>query len=140
MGLNLQRYTPPQTDADAIRQVQTYADQYFLEYQAMCLLDREFARTQVEAWEAVADTIVDMPIEEQAKYADYVTAKISKLPLEILLPFIRAQLNNDPDGTFHVTELGSCAVGNIAKMILMLPDPSEREAAQIRFRAQLKLP
>lgn len=127
MGQEFSQFVQPRIDpeieTDPIKKVQAYANVYFSEYQKKSMNDISFAQGEVDRWQSVMPAILDYPIEQQAEYADYVTNKICMLPLDILLPFIRDSVAEKP--TVSYKQLGSCAVGNMAKMILMLPEPEQ---------------
>ena len=62
---------------------QNLQNQYFAEYQTM---DFQQFKTDMELWESVKNTILDMTIEKSSMYADYVTKKIcNNADNEILL-------------------------------------------------------
>ena len=125
----------PEIETDPIKKVQAYADIYFSEYKQKCANDVSFAQDGNRRWQLVMPAILDYPIEQQAEYADYVTNKICTLPLDILLPFIHDSVADKP--TISYKKLGSCAVGNMAKMILMLPEPEQTEERRL-FTEALK--
>jgi hypothetical protein len=71
-----------------------------------------------------------MPIEEQAKYCDYVTNKIAELPSDKILPYVRYSLTRNLSRSYK--ECNTCSIANVARMILLLPD-GERQTAEAKF-------
>lgn len=133
MGLTVSVHA--ETEKDPIRKCQAYADEYYREYQQMCFENVSFAKQQSQWWQSASKTIFDMPIAQQAEYADYVTKKLVKLPHHILLPYIRAALAEPPNS---YRELGTCAIGNHAAFILALPDEAERQLHIVKFKILLQ--
>ncbi len=117
--------------------VQQKADEYFNEYKQKCMNDISFVLSQYNLWNSVDATIATMPIEEQAKYADYVTCKlVDEVPKESLLPYIRENLDSILlAGNFKENE--SCAIANTAKFILCLPE-NEKAITITKFEKCLK--
>ncbi len=125
---------------EAIAKVQAYADQYFLVFQKKCLnadgSPSDFLQNNVLRWRAAMPDIIGWKIEKQAEYADYVTNNICELPLETLLPFVRSRIAEMSDGG-PLRVNGACAIGNIAKMILVLPKGPEQDEAKRKFAEEL---
>ena len=115
--------SPTATDP-IISQVNEQANIYFQEYQLKCINDRNFLLKENARWENAMPSILSQPIENQAEYADYVTNRICELPNNILLPFVRHSLGEIPP---NLKDCGACAIGNTAKLILMLPEDEQIE-------------
>lgn len=65
-----------------------HASRLLMEYHKMCEGDRIIQLDNSVRWNEVEDSIRYMPLEEQMKYADYVTTEICKLDEEVVLSFI----------------------------------------------------
>lgn len=92
---------------------QAAAQQYFLQYQLQCAANPEGMRAELAHWEEGDATILDVGIEEQSAYADYVTRKIcTEQPDEIIVTTSR-QLLEPHAGV----KLNSCAIGNMALLV-----------------------
>lgn len=105
-------------------------NELFREYQRESTV--ETMRAELQKWDSADGVILQMPLEEQAEYADYVTRKMC-----------------DPTGPYHhvwdeyVSETlaglegvaphslhQTTAIGNLALVIKSMPDGAEKEAAK----------
>jgi hypothetical protein len=111
--------------------VQDYADEYFMEYKVMCLRDLNFAKEETKRWEDAYPAILDMEIEEQSQYADYVTKKIVELPDNILQPYLLDTIKQI--GIFDQRKLKASGIGNLALAILSISDEILQNDARITF-------
>lgn len=94
----------------------------FNEYKMMTMADLERARLDNERWDSVKDTILDLPIEEQAKYCDYVTAGICSMSEEIINSSAASLLKQMNWILENKRRMGVCAVANTAKVIISVQD------------------
>ena len=115
--------------------VQDKADEYFREYQKMCISNPQMMMNDLKRWESVKN-IYDLPIEKQAEYADYVTKKLVQLPSKELQPWIVEILKDCVSSSLKGG--GSCAVGNTALLIINMEEGPEKEKAKENFATALK--
>lgn len=97
-----------------------HQNRFFQEYQMKCMQDMDFARRETKNWQDVQWSIVDMKIEDQAKYADYVTRKTAALGEEILVAMAEESIKSAEYCTKKMKLTGACVIGNEAHIIVSL--------------------
>lgn len=113
------------------QRAQQLANQFFREYQQMRTPQQ--LQADLEKWDSARGSIWDMPHEQQAQYADYVTTRMTEQDPEMVLAFARVSLAGMPtDCTIDSTNV--CGIGNAARLMLALPEGSEERRA---FKAML---
>ena len=86
---------------------------------------------QAQRWKCADSTIADMPIEEQAEYADIVTRYVCNHDEEIVISLAQEILGSD----WSSSTVGSCGVGNLAHVILTI----ETYPTQVELGKKLRL-
>lgn len=99
-----------------------YQQRFFEEYQRQTLADLEIAVRDTARWDSAEGIILDMPIDEQAQYCDYVTTKICELDSEIVKSSGKSLLFQMKWLIEHKKKMGVCAVANFAKTIISQTD------------------
>ena len=98
---------------------QTFFDHqqiFFREYQENCAINPDAMRAELRRWEAIEPTILNLPLEQQAEYADYVTRKMCELDEEIVVAMARSIFHS----LVEQNEFTACSVGNVAYIIIMM--------------------
>ena len=100
---------------------QALANQYFNEYKANIIMHNKEFKLEHNRWLSADDTILDMTLEKQAEYADYVTKKMCGESIEIIEAFAKSAI--DPLKIYIKTNMkvDSSVVGSVACMIIALP-------------------
>lgn len=111
---------------------------YFEEYKKIVDDDPERAKKDAEFWESKKDTILDMPILEQAKYADYVTVKICEEDEEIVKSAGLSTLKNIDWYIESKKKFNTCAIANVAKIIIS-QEPELRKELEEKFEQLLEV-
>lgn len=102
------------------------AQEFFREYQQLPI---EQKKKDMLKWLDGDGVILNMPIEQQSEYADYVTKKVCALGHEAAenfaefyypLPYFTDR--NQANTSYSNTE-NSCVIGNAAKLILTMKNP-----------------
>ena len=107
---------------------QAKADHHFEVYQAEMLAHPERLLEEYKKWPPTAN-VIHLSLGEQAKCADYVTQKMCEEEESIFLEFAEtATLPRDKD-------VGSCAIGNVAAIILALPSTGRGGLIKERLEA-----
>ena len=89
-------------------------------------------QAEVSRWDYADGTIADMPLEEQAVYADFVTRNMCDPNGEYrdlwpdYLADCLSSLKDVPPNSLS----GSCNIGNIALVISRMPDGAEKDEAK----------
>ncbi len=98
--------------------VERLQNRYFLEYKLQCKIDAQRMYDEFSRWE-IGDTIMlDLPLSEQATYADYVTRKMCKdQPNNIVVWMCKTSFNK-LEGLD--VKLNSAAIGNLALYLYTL--------------------
>lgn len=109
MGNQIGAPAPVETGPHVVEQQRLFA-----EYKQLCLNNVQKAEDDAKRWDSVKDTILDLPIEEQSEYADYVTCGICGMNDEIvessgasLMPMMNLTIENRHK--MRVTAVANCA-------------------------------
>jgi len=111
----------------------------FAEYQQMTIDDIEIAKRDCGRWDSVKDTILDLPIEQQAEYCDYVTRKICEMDSEIVVSSgnsLAVQLKWILDNR---RPLEVCALANCAKVLISQPDGELKTLLKLQFARVMEI-
>lgn len=115
-----------------------HQNRFFREYQMKCMADEEFVRREVKNWQDVEWSIVDMKIEEQATYADYVTRKTVALGKEILIAMAEDAVTSVGYCIKKMKLTGACAIGNSAHIIVSLRQYDDQQPKADASEAELR--
>lgn len=99
---------------------------YFKEYKQLCQQNPQYMMDELKSWSLVDNLILDMPLEEQARYADYVTVKVCLLGSNAAEQMAEASVDHSCINGYSQAQK-SCAVGNYAKLILEMKDATLKE-------------
>ena len=89
--------------------VQQLQDKYFAEYKSWCVDHPTDMKYELTRWET---NILDLPVNEQATYADYVTQKMcEEQPEDVIVHMCRAKFINPQ---LITRKLNTCAIGGLA--------------------------
>ena len=113
------------------------ANHYFKEYHEIISTDISRALADRLRWSAAELFIRDLPIDEQAEYADYVLQKMcANHSKEILVELAESQLGNG----FEIPSrnLNCAAIGNVALLIKSLPSGEFKDDLYDKFQKHLK--
>lgn len=112
--------------SEAERELQDYkgtgphvepSQKFFVEYQQRCFLDLNYMIEDLRRWESMGKNIVNIPLEEQKEYADYVTKKLCVCSDEIIASFAKDMIASTKLVIKARKWMNTCAVGNCAYII-----------------------
>lgn len=109
--------------------VNVLAQKFFKEYQERCRANPEGVKEELQHWSSGDGVILDMPLEKQAEFVDYVTNKICDLGPEAAEQFAEytSPFYNESTAGAYASENNACTVGNYAKLILTMTNPELKE-------------
>lgn len=108
--------------------VNNLAQQYFQEYQRRCAENPNAMLEESAFWTSGDGFVLDMSLEEQAEYADYVVTKICELGHEAAEQMAELSFENTSENIdAYANGQNICAVGNYAKIILTIEDSLLKE-------------
>lgn len=96
---------------------QVMANKFFLEYKNM---PKSTIKNDLKRWRKIDGGIFELPLEEQASYADYVTNKMCDQDDENII--IGFAINNGTSLKSMQEWNGACSVGNAARLIQKLQE------------------
>lgn len=116
-----------------------FQERYFEEYRNLTNANPEIAKQDLVKWASVIDTILDLPIEEQSKYSDYVTNKICEMNQEIISSSAQSLIITLKWMIEHRMKAEATSIANSAKTILSITDENLKEQALSVFNDYLQV-
>ncbi len=108
------------------------ADAFFKEYHMLCMNPAFSFAEHIRFQSQDFSKIIQLPIEEQAKYADYVTKKMCEQSKEIICEFLTVS----PLEEIETDEIDNpTSLGNFALLLISLPDGEEKTKSIELFHA-----
>lgn len=114
--------------------VQLLQNAYFDEYKTWCSQNIEEAEKESAKWDQVDATIRNMSLVEQSSYADFVTRKMCFNHPDVFGTYSNKTLRDMRSLGSSIKYQGSCAIGNMALIILTLPEGETRNQAAKDFK------
>jgi hypothetical protein len=94
------------------------------QYQALCFADMEFLKSEVKHWKDGESIIRQLPVEDQANYADFVTERMCSEEPAILAAYLKEVIE---DYTRMDLPLKCCPIGNLALAIVTLTERTDMQ-------------
>lgn len=108
---------------------QVLANHFFREYQEMSTPEK--LEADMKKWQAGDFVVWTLPLAQQAEYADYVTTRMCQQDVDTVVAFARLFLAKMSGNEYLGNN--SCNIGNVARMIITLPEGSDEKRALADF-------
>jgi hypothetical protein len=116
-----------------------HQERIFKEYTEMLAANPELAQQEAERWDIVKDKILDLPIEQQAEYCDYVTGKICAMDDDIVKSSGEQMKKTFEYVIKNRKKMNTAAIANCAKTIISQKDETLKQELLVEYEKFLQV-